>query len=1189
MYHRYNRRNVAGGADSAASSDIEEEVNAPTVEEEEDPHQYSEDEIEEEPSGDFGPPSNRPVGAVVTSSDARRVRVEIVRTDNDADEGSNPSDEDDDDQSTASEGNSSNESPYPDPYQYGFGDGIARYQQQMREQHHAMQNLQQRGFNPQDPYVVMQHHQQQQIQLQQMLLRQQQQQRLAEQQQQQHRVQTYQTTFEVPANVPPLPAWPHGVIADGNGTLLDSLDAGSGQGSGRNGQLVEATDYQEADEAQPRGNGDGQDAEQEDAGMMADDGEDYEPTEQEVKEYCEWLGLNTTTERQLIWIAREALKAPLPENWRICYTEEGEIYYFNGRTGESIWDHPMDAYYKALFRQEKARLDQKKKHMRLFEGSLEIKPLADFFSDAADEVDGEDDDAPWLQVPETLIDAIDFRIYVQPVVLPTSGRTVSRHTIINNKWRDPFSREYVENRRLVPNVDKRTEVDSWLTKMTMLYLEKVSVSPEGVQRLVKIIPYLLDKEEEVCVRAQQRLLSWIKKNIDLNSKRRASVASSATFQQTSTVVETSDSESSRRNSPRKPQTSGGASENTGTLPRLNNSTSHAASVSKSQNFNGTQSRKTSARKSVQASKTPKGNSKVETKVPPVAVEAPPPPPTLLELFASLDKEKAGVVLGSLLTMSSSSSREMLLMLVVGVKSFATHDAFYGFNDEVLNVLHLSPLDLSRMAATLIAGPSASGPDVKAQSFRISNEDHVVALRWIVALFESTANVNALAKLDFVAAEHLVLVLFNMKDSIQTTPDTLIAMLQGTEGWPAKLMACPDDHVTLLLDMGLAAESPQAKVAFLYELCLNSGERCMVHLEPSKEQLAKAILLTSALSQCDHTFSSINADRLAAVLVFHSIIAVTDIDADSGLVLRVALQLIPRLTRSQWRPRHFHDTVSALIDVIEANAVLAGTVLGSQCVLTLTKELAKKKNISDDIRSKLEAVEASERQLQQSSALNNWTLLAAKLRSGNDDPVSIGPFTPERNEAPHNPRSEVLNKARNETNESSEKTPVKKQPPSATKLPSLSPPKRQQTVPQIGRSPVKAEGPAIPSSSDVPQPLGLHTRSTGERRGTPDTPTGTLSMSQWVSKAGNKKDDLRRQRAANIVTALTTLMAMRLKPKAQPPPPRTKQGSGSLKSVSTPGRGERRSTPSAPPPPVATAANTSLNTSSGSVNLPPIVN
>ena len=56
----------------------------------------------------------------------------------------------------------------------------------------------------------------------------------------------------------------------------------------------------------------------------------------------------------LRWIPREALKAPLPERWKPCKTNDGEIYYFNFASGESVWDHPCDEYYKKLYKEEKA-------------------------------------------------------------------------------------------------------------------------------------------------------------------------------------------------------------------------------------------------------------------------------------------------------------------------------------------------------------------------------------------------------------------------------------------------------------------------------------------------------------------------------------------------------------------------------------------------------------------------------------------------------------------------------------------------------------------------------------------------------------------------------------------------------------------------------------------------------------------
>ena len=80
-----------------------------------------------------------------------------------------------------------------------------------------------------------------------------------------------------------------------------------------------------------------------------------EPTPEEIQEYAEWLGMHSPEDDDLRWIAREALKAPLPEHWKPCKTNDGEIYYFNFATGESVWDHPCDDYYKKLYEEEKGK------------------------------------------------------------------------------------------------------------------------------------------------------------------------------------------------------------------------------------------------------------------------------------------------------------------------------------------------------------------------------------------------------------------------------------------------------------------------------------------------------------------------------------------------------------------------------------------------------------------------------------------------------------------------------------------------------------------------------------------------------------------------------------------------------------------------------------------------------------------
>lgn len=60
-------------------------------------------------------------------------------------------------------------------------------------------------------------------------------------------------------------------------------------------------------------------------------------------------------DKDLFYIAKEGLKAPLPEPWKPCQTREGEIYYFNFETGKSTWDHPCDDYYKKMYEKEKQK------------------------------------------------------------------------------------------------------------------------------------------------------------------------------------------------------------------------------------------------------------------------------------------------------------------------------------------------------------------------------------------------------------------------------------------------------------------------------------------------------------------------------------------------------------------------------------------------------------------------------------------------------------------------------------------------------------------------------------------------------------------------------------------------------------------------------------------------------------------
>ena len=96
-----------------------------------------------------------------------------------------------------------------------------------------------------------------------------------------------------------------------------------------------------------------------------------EPTIQEIREYACWLGADLETDQDLFYIAKEALLADLPADWKLYQKKDGsgEPFYFNLKTGESIWDHPLDKYYKELFQTQK---ELKKK--RQIQDQKQVKP-----------------------------------------------------------------------------------------------------------------------------------------------------------------------------------------------------------------------------------------------------------------------------------------------------------------------------------------------------------------------------------------------------------------------------------------------------------------------------------------------------------------------------------------------------------------------------------------------------------------------------------------------------------------------------------------------------------------------------------------------------------------------------------------------------------------------------------------------
>ena len=78
---------------------------------------------------------------------------------------------------------------------------------------------------------------------------------------------------------------------------------------------------------------------------------------------------------ELMWIAEEALTAPLPDDWEQGVTDDGTPIFYNVKTKESVWDHPLDAHYQKMFKVELTL--KKEKKMKKRKKNVQKKRLRD--------------------------------------------------------------------------------------------------------------------------------------------------------------------------------------------------------------------------------------------------------------------------------------------------------------------------------------------------------------------------------------------------------------------------------------------------------------------------------------------------------------------------------------------------------------------------------------------------------------------------------------------------------------------------------------------------------------------------------------------------------------------------------------------------------------------------------------------
>ena len=76
--------------------------------------------------------------------------------------------------------------------------------------------------------------------------------------------------------------------------------------------------------------------------------------DQAVRHMAKCLGMDPHKDKPLLWIARSALEAPLPEGWSQAEAEDGARYFYHAESGTTSWQLPSDEQYRLLFEQKKA-------------------------------------------------------------------------------------------------------------------------------------------------------------------------------------------------------------------------------------------------------------------------------------------------------------------------------------------------------------------------------------------------------------------------------------------------------------------------------------------------------------------------------------------------------------------------------------------------------------------------------------------------------------------------------------------------------------------------------------------------------------------------------------------------------------------------------------------------------------------
>jgi hypothetical protein len=82
------------------------------------------------------------------------------------------------------------------------------------------------------------------------------------------------------------------------------------------------------------------------------------PTRDEVAEYAKFLGMDVVADEALLWIAKEAMAAALPEGWTQHEDQDGFVYFYSSASQQSTYEHPMDGFYRQVYQRAKTTAER---------------------------------------------------------------------------------------------------------------------------------------------------------------------------------------------------------------------------------------------------------------------------------------------------------------------------------------------------------------------------------------------------------------------------------------------------------------------------------------------------------------------------------------------------------------------------------------------------------------------------------------------------------------------------------------------------------------------------------------------------------------------------------------------------------------------------------------------------------------